>query len=97
MGDDGDELPSPEEAKSLFAFLSVAARDAMERMFTGGPLRDISLAGREARAELVGTGLAFEVPAGWFSLTRQGVFVAIHAEVADRPDLWWHRKQGLGR
>lgn len=84
---------SADDARSVFAFLSPAARDMMERLFTSGPKRDLSLDGRAAHAELAGMGLVFEVPSGWWSLTPQGVLVAIHADVADRPDLWWHRKQ----
>ena len=90
-------LLSPEDAHAVFAFLSSAARDAMERLFTGGPTHDLSLSGLAARDELRGMGLVFEVPSGWFSLTPQGLCVAVHADVVDRKDVWWHRKQGTGK
>jgi hypothetical protein len=84
---------SPEEAQSIFSFLSPAARDTMEKLFTTGPERNLSLAGRSAREELVGMDLLFEVPTGWWSLTPQGLAVAVLADVSDRADPWWHRKQ----
>jgi hypothetical protein len=84
---------SPDDAQGIFAFLSPAARDLMERIFTGGPVHAMSLVTRPARDELAGMDLIFEVPTAWFSLTPNGVAVAVHADVADRADLWWHRKQ----
>jgi hypothetical protein len=88
---------SPEDARSIFSFLSPAARDLMEKLFTTGPAHEMSLAGRPAREELVGMDLACEVPTAWWSLTPNGLAVALHADVSDRADPWWHRKQGIAK
>ena len=88
---------SPEEAQSVFGFLSPAARGLMEKMFTAGPVHDLSLASKSAQAELVGMDMAFEVPTAWWSLTPNGLAVALHADVSDRADPWWHRKQGIAK
>lgn len=83
---------TPVAVRTMFSFLSSAAREVMMQMFVFGPVWDGNLVSKQGRSELVELGLVFRVQ-GWQSLTQTGIEVAIAADVSSWKDQRWHRKQ----
>ena len=77
---------------AAFDTLSTAAKETMMQLFVTGPTWDGNLISKQGRTELVDCGLAFRRD-GWQSLTEAGLLMATTADVRDRADARWYRKQ----
>jgi hypothetical protein len=66
--------------QAVFDGLSGAAKEVMMQFFVTGPVWDGNLIAKSGRDELVDKGLAFRTN-GWQSLTKQGLRVAMEADV----------------
>ncbi len=65
--------------------ISSAAIETLGALFVHGPLWDGDVPSKTARDELVRRGLAFRHN-GWQSLTKEGLDLAITADVRNRRD-----------
>lgn len=75
-----------------FTSLNSAAQEVMMQMFLFGPVWDGNLISKSGRNELVDHGMAFRTD-GWQSLTREGLTIAVTADVSHWADRRYYQKQ----
>lgn len=75
-----------------FEDLTSGQKDVLGQLFIQGPTWDGNIASKAYRDELCAMGLA-EHRNGFAYLTRTGVDMAVTADVKNRHDKRWYRKQ----
>ncbi len=75
-----------------FEELKSNEQDVLEELFLNGPTWDGYIVSKTGRDSLCDLGLA-EHRSAWAFLTRAGVMMAITADVRERADTRWRRKQ----
>lgn len=81
-----------EDVSDIFGRLSGGEREVMMQLFLFGPIWDGYIVSKAGRDRLCDLGLATHAM-GWAFLTREGVRVAINADVRQWRDQRWHKKQ----